>query len=135
MRVSIRKTPLPFPRQVEVIDPLMLDRKLAILGTKMQSWSFEMLDTDMIATTLDHRVEFMWMAFAMVAAAIHQQIDAKMQGAFGGARQSPCDACCMTLLLHPDALLDDAIADGEIPDRNAAVQPERFQILQSLRFN
>lgn len=67
----------------------------------------------------------------MMAAVIHQQIDAKIYGTFHGMHQTPGDTGRMLVPFHPDALLHDEITDGKTPDRDAARQPERFKMYKS----
>src|SRR5678815_868158 len=79
--------------------------------------------------------EFLWLAFAMMIAAIHEQVDAEMHGTLHGMNQAPGNTGGLLLPLHPDALLQNQIANGKAPDRYTAIQPERFDMYESLGLN
>ena len=71
----------------------------------------------------------------MMTAMIHQKIDGEMNRALQGMGQTPGDTCRMPVTFHPDALFQDQVPDSEAPDRNAAVELERFDVYQPPRLH
>ena len=134
VRIAIRKSSLAFSWQVKILYPLMPTEELTIIGTKMQGRPAEMPHADMLLIAID-REAFGWAAFVMMAAVIYQQIDAQIYGTFHAMHQTPGDTGRMLVPFHPDALLHDEVTDGKTPDREAAVQPERFKMDKSSWLN
>src|SRR5690349_9311031 len=64
----------------------------------------------------------------MMAAPVHEQIDAKVHQAIHRTGEAPGDAGRRAFLLHPDALLHHQVANGKTPYWNTAVELERFDV-------